>query len=175
MADDEIVDETPEEEGVAEDGGEGDEGKDPYADLTQEQLKERLAKAEKLIVRKKTTKARPITKQPEGDKPQWAIDAEVREAKRDFAEEHGLSKKQVDAAWRYAGGKPDEETLNSPEVQAMIKALGAKDRVAANTPKGRNAPVFQGKTFEEIATDPAATKDTKASAFAATAKKHGVA
>lgn len=178
MAEREIVDEGTEGEDVENEAGEEEEGKDPYEGLTEEQLKERLTKAEKLIVKNKTTtkpKA-PITTQPEGDKPQWAIDAELRETKRDFAEEHNLTKAQTEAVFRYNGGTaPDEETLALPEVQAMIKALGSKERVAANTPRGSKAPVYKGKTFGEIATDKDATKDDKSAAFAATAKRHGVA
>lgn len=57
----------------------------------------------------------------------------------------------------------------------MIKALASKDRVAANTPKGRNAPVFKGKTYAEIATDKTASKEDKSGAFEAAKKKHGLA
>lgn len=170
--DDEIVDDVV----VDDQEDDQDKGKDPYADLTPEQLKERLSKAEKAIVKSKRTEAKPITKQPDGDKPDWAKDAELRETKRDFAEEHNLSKKQTEAVFRYNGGAaPDEETLASPEVQAMIKALGSKDRVAANTPRGGNAPVYKGKTFAEVTSDKASSKDDKKGAFDAVRKKHGIA
>jgi hypothetical protein len=57
----------------------------------------------------------------------------------------------------------------------MIKALGSKERVTANSPKGRNAPVHKGKTFAEIATDSSASKEDKNAAFEATKKRHGIA
>ena len=180
MADQEIVPtETPEEEPEEEEEEQPEEGdeKDPYEGLTPEQLKERLKNAEGLIVKHKNKPQKPITrKQPDGDEvPEWGKKILERDEKSEFAEEHGLSMKQVNAAWRYAGGKPDQETLDSPEVQAMIKALGSKDRVAANTPRGGNAPVYKGKTFAQVATDKDSTSDDKKSAFEGTKKKHGIA
>lgn len=164
------------EEVKTEDTEEEDEGTDdPYAELTLEQAKERLAKAEKAIVKNKKPKE-PITKkQPNDDIPDWGRKIIESDEKRQFGYQHNFSPEQVDALYRYSGGKtPDENMLKRPEVSAMVKALSQKDRVAANTPKGGNAPVYKGKTFSEVATDSESSKGDKQAAFEATKKKHGV-
>lgn len=153
-----------------------DQAADPYADLTPDQLKDRLKKAERAIVKNKQKPPAPtITKPADGEIPAWGQKIIQSEEKRTYGFENGLSPEQVDAVYRYNGGqKPDEEMLKRPEVSAMIRALGAKDRVAANTPRGGNAPVYKGKTFAEVATDKAASKGDKQAAFEATKKRHRV-
>lgn len=177
IAEEEVEEEEVEEEETEEEPEGEPEGDDPYAGLSEADLKKRLAKAEKAIVKNKAKKPdQPITKQPKGDEiPEWGKQIIQSEEKRSFGYEHQLSPDQVDAVFRYNGGKkPDEKVLARPEVKAMIKALGAKDRVAANTPRGGTAVVYKGKTFQEIMSDPDASPADKQGAFEAAQKKHGV-
>lgn len=189
MAEEENVqDEHEEEEGEEEEEVEeedteeepdGDtEDDDPYAGLSEADLKKRLARAEKAIVKNKKPKQpkAPVTKPPKGDEiPEWGQKIIQSEEKRSFGYEHQLSPEQVDAVFRYNGGKaPDEKFLERPEVKAMVKAIGAKDRVAANTPRGGTGVVYKGKTFDEVMTDPKASTADKQGAFDAARKKHGI-
>jgi hypothetical protein len=178
MADEEIVEDEIEDEqpeGVEDEPKDGD---DPYKDLSHEDAIERLRKAEKTIVKNKRTQPpkQTTSKSNGADMPDWAQDLKQKTERAEFAEDHGLTRAQTEAVFRFNGGTaPDEETLQRPEVQAMIKALGSKDRVAANTPKGRNAPVHKGKTFSEIATGADSSKEDKHAAFEGVRKKHGIA
>lgn len=172
VEEEEEVDEEPEEE------PQDDPEEDPYAGLSEADLKKRLARAEKAIVKNKKPKQpkAPITKQPKGDEiPEWGQKIIQSEEKRSFGYERQLSPEQVDAVFRYNGGKaPDDKFLERPEVKAMVKAIGAKDRVAANTPRGGTGVVYKGKTFDEVMTDPKASTADKQGAFDAARKKHGI-
>lgn len=175
IEEEEETEEEPDESGEEEEG----DDEDPYPEITDlNEAKKRLKKAETAIVKHKKPKQpkEPITKkQPEGDIPEWGQKIIQSEEKRSFGYEHQLSPEQVDAVFRYNGGaKPDEKVLARPEVKAMIKALGARDRVAANTPRGGTGVVYKGKTFDEVMTDPKATTADKQCAFDAARKKHNV-
>jgi hypothetical protein len=177
----EVEDEEEVEEEDPEEEPEGDsKGDDPYAGLSESDLKKRLAKAEKAIVKNKGKQPKepkaPITKQPKGDEiPEWGQKIIQSEEKRSFGYEHQLSPEQVDAVFRYNGGKaPDEKFLERPEVKAMVKAIGSKDRVALNTPKGGTGVVYKGKTFSEVASDEKSSTADKQAAFEGVRKKHGV-
>ena len=180
----EEVEEEPDEADESEEEEEDEPGDDPYADLSHEDAIKRLKKAEKAIAKHKKHKGKgkapkqpkePTTKQPDDTIPEWGQKIIQSEEKRSFGYEHQLSPEQVDAVFRYNGGKvPNEKVLKRPEVKAMVKALQSKDRVAANTPKGGTGVVYKGKTFSEVTTDPKASKADKQGAFDATRKRHNV-
>lgn len=176
--------EEEEEEPTDPDPDEGeDEGAadDPYPDLTDlAEAKKRLAKAEKAIVKNKGKQPKepkaPINKQPKGDEiPEWGQKIIQSEEKRSFGYEHQLSPEQVDAVFRYNGGKaPGKEFLERPEVKAMVKAIGSRERVAINTPRGGTGVVFKGKTFAEVTSDEKSSAADKQAAFEGVRKKHNV-
>ncbi|MDQ0316407.1 hypothetical protein [Amorphus orientalis] len=178
----EEAEEEPDEADESEEEEEDEPGDDPYADLSHEDAIKRLKKAEKAIAKHKgkgkapKQPKEPTTKQPKGEEiPEWGQKIIQSEEKRSFGYEHQLSPEQVDAVFRYNGGKvPDEKVLKRPEVKAMIKVLQSKDRVAANTPKGGAGVVYRGKTFSEVTTDPKSSKADKQGAFDATRKRHNV-
>jgi hypothetical protein len=150
---------------------------DPYANLTPDELKARLKKAEGLIVKNKkdpkpATQPTSNASQPD-DVPEWGKQILESNAKRDFQYAHGISPETVDAVFRANGGvMPTAEQMENDEViKTIVRTFQSKARVAANTPKGGAIPTYKGRTYAEIATDPNASAADKQAAFDATRKK----
>lgn len=161
---------------------EPEQPEDPYANLSPEELKARLAKAEKAIVKnkRKPDQTKPVTnktpvKEPD-EKPDWAKEMIIKDAKRDFGYQKQLSPEAVDALFKYNGGQvPSDDMLESDEAaKAIVQRFRSKERVANNTPRGGSVPTYKGKTYAEVAADPSATPADKQAAFEAQAKARGI-
>lgn len=153
-----------------------DPAQDPYANLTEEELRARLRKAEAAIVKNKTKPKPTKTTNPapaSDDVPAWGKQLLEVNEKRDFQFQHNLSPEAVDAVFRANGGKmPTPEQMENDEViKTIVRTFNAKSRVAANTPSGGGIPTYKGRTYAEVATDPNASKADKQAAFEAARKK----
>lgn len=154
---------------------EQDAPEDPYANLTPDELKARLKKAEAAIIKNKRPK-QPSSTNPapkSDDVPDWGKQLLEANEKRDFQFQHNLTPEAVDAVFRANGGKmPTPEQMEGDEViKTIVRTFNAKSRVAANTPRGGALPTYKGRTYAEIATDPNASKADKQAAFEAARKK----
>lgn len=190
MAEEEIVQEEVVEEEVEETEPETDddsspeeeaeEENDPYAGLSEKDLKKRLGKAEKALVKnKKANKPTPPITTPGSNKsdeiPEWGQKILASDAKRQFGYEHDLAPETVDAVFQFTGGKtPTETDMENDAVKAIIKSLQAKKRVAENTPRGGSTPTYKGMTYNETVSSPESTTEDKEAAFKAIQKQHGI-
>lgn len=76
---------------------------------------------------------------------------EMIEEKRQYQFENGLSPEETDAVFRFAGGRPNKDTLSDPFIKAGIESLRASKRLSDNTPSSsQRSSVFGGKAFAEL-------------------------
>lgn len=168
------------EESVEETDTEETDPNDPYANLSDEELRSRLKKAESALVKnkKKTKQITKSTKAPESEDeiPEWGRRILETELKRQFQSDNKLSADTVDAVFRANGGKmPTAEQMESDElIKSVIRSFESKARVAANTPSGGSTPTYKGKTYAEIVTDKESTQADKQAAFEVARKKHNI-
>lgn len=143
-----------------------------------ESLKERLAKAEALIVKNKKATKHKTTSNPQAkdDVPEWGQQLLEEREKRQFQTENSLTSDTVDAVFRANGGKmPTQEQMESDDlIKTIIRSYQSKSRVASNTPSGGSLPTYKGKTYAEIVTDKEMTPADKQAAFEAARKKHNI-
>lgn len=81
----------------------------------------------------------------------------LSEKKRDFADEHGLKKQEVDFLFTTAAGygvEPSQllDKEKFPHIQAALDSMKAQRRVQENTPSpsSPSLPIFEGKKFNEL-------------------------
>lgn len=106
--------------------------------------------------------------QDDGDTDVSKTVAELKSAedRREFQDEHNLTKDQALWLWKYSNGKPTAEMLEDDGVKAALKAVQTKQSVDDNTPSGtKGVATFKGKTWNEIATDPDISDDEKNKAY----------
>jgi len=98
------------------------------------------------------------TKQPsDADKRLAALEKQsqetaMRERKRTFGYENGLSPKQVNHVFRLTK-RPTTKFLNKPHVKAALEAIKSQESVARNTPSGsgkRGRSNGNGKAWTEL-------------------------
>lgn len=93
--------------------------------------------------------------------------------KQAFATANRLSPKQTEVAYQMFGGKqPTEDQLAQPYVQSALKTIAQQESVGSNTPvPTRNTPIYKGKSYSEVVTDPSSTKEDRNAALDALRKR----
>jgi hypothetical protein len=159
-------DEEDEEDGDDSDNEDSDEEDEEDEDdkpVTRKELKELLKTKNRSNARDRVTskKKGPVTKQPsdlEKTVAELKKESEQRallEKKRDFADEHRLSRKQTDLVFRLTK-RPTAKFLNQPHVKAALDAIKQSENIARNTPSGsgkRGKSPDGGKKWTELPSD----------------------
>lgn len=76
---------------------------------------------------------------------------QIAEKKLDFADEHGLSRKQVNYVFKQTK-RPTAKFLNKPHVKAALDAIKSHEGVSRNTPSGsgKRPKASGGKKWTEL-------------------------
>lgn len=167
LEDDEEIEETLDDlDEQEEEEDEDDADADKPITLTKKALDQAIEKGAKKLLDKQNaarrrnnqSQNRTITKKPtqtrvDGDAPlAERLDRfEETQFRRDFAEEHGLNRKEAALVFRF-NPKPTAKTLQDPFIQGGLARLREQSELGDNTPSGASAKTFvvDGKKWEDM-------------------------